>query len=207
MVDVGVLGGTFDPPHLGHLAIAAAARQKLGLQRVIFIPAGQPWLKTEMPVSPSADRFEMVRLAIAPFPQFEISRIEIDRSGPSYSYDTIRELRAGLPNSVEVFFLLGWDSLAQLPRWHEAVRLVQECRLVAVPRPGHARPDLAELERVIPGIAGRVTMLDIPEVNISATDIRQRFARGLSAADLVPPAVETYIRDHGLYLGARHPGS
>jgi nicotinate-nucleotide adenylyltransferase len=207
LVNLGVLGGTFDPPHHGHLAIAAAARQKLELQRVIFIPAGQPWLKTEMPVSPSADRFEMVRLAIKPFPEFDISRIEIDRAGPSYTYDTIRQLRADLPNGVDVFFLLGWDSLSQLPRWHEAARLVQQCQLVAVPRPSHARPDLADLERVIPGITGRVTMLDIPEVNISATDIRQRFARGLSAADLVPPAVETYIRDHGLYLAARHPGS
>jgi nicotinate-nucleotide adenylyltransferase len=148
----------------------------------------------------------MVRLAIVPFPFFEISRIEIDRAGPSYTYDTIRELRAGLDSDVDIFFLLGWDSLAQLPRWHEALRLVQMCWLVAVPRPGYVKPDLADLERVIPGVTGRVTMLDIPEVNVSATDIRQRFARGLAAADLVPPAVERYIRERGLY-GARHPDS
>ena len=95
LVKVGVIGGTFDPPHFGHLAIAQHARRQLELHHVIFVPAGQPWLKMEMPVSPAADRFEMVRLAIAPWPYFEISRIEIDRAGPSYTYDTIKELRAG----------------------------------------------------------------------------------------------------------------
>jgi nicotinate-nucleotide adenylyltransferase len=206
LVKVGVIGGTFDPPHRGHLAVAQEARTQLKFGRVIFIPAGQPWLKTEMPVSPAEDRFEMVRLAIAPFPYFEISRTEIDRSGPSYTYDTVKELRAGLNREVELFFLLGWDSLSQLPRWHEATRLVQMCRLVAVPRPGYGRPDLDELEKAIPGITSRVTMLDIPEINISATEIRQRVTGGLSTADLVPAAVERYISEHGLYR-ARHPDS
>ena len=140
LVKVGVIGGTFDPPHLGHLAIAQHARRQLELHHVIFVPAGQPWLKMEMPVSPAVDRFEMVRLAIAPWPYFEISRIEIDRAGPSYTYDTIKALRAGLKRGVELFFILGWDSLTQLPRWHEAKRLVRLCRLAAVPRPGYVRP-------------------------------------------------------------------
>jgi nicotinate-nucleotide adenylyltransferase len=205
LVKVGVIGGTFDPPHLGHLAIAQAARNKLELHHLIFVPAGQPWLKTELPVSPADERFEMVRLAIAPFPGFEISRVDIDRVGPSYTYDTLRELVGVVGRDATLFFVLGWDSLTQLPRWYQAARLVQLCRLVAVPRPGYPPPDLPALEQQVPGITERVIMLDMPEVGISATDIRQRVAGGLSVADLVPPAVERYIRERGLY--SRRPGS
>ena len=199
MVKVGVMGGTFDPPHRGHLAIAREAWERLGLSFVIFIPAGQPWLKSETPVSSASDRFEMVRRAISPFSHFRISRIEVDRAGPSYTVDTLAELKTGLGTGSELFFLLGWDSLAQLPKWHRASEIIGWCHLVAVPRPGYYRPDIEALEREIAGIEEKVLFLEMAHLDVSATDIRNRVARGESIASLVPEPVEEYIRERGLY--------
>jgi nicotinate-nucleotide adenylyltransferase len=199
VVRVGVLGGTFDPPHKGHIAVAGEARTTLDLSSVIFVPAGQPWLKSGMTVSPSEDRFEMVRLAIAPYPHFTASRIEIDRQGPSYTVETLERLKAEMQSRTQIYFLMGWDCVSQLPRWFRADRILSLCRLAAVPRPGYPRPDLQALESDIPGISRRVDFLDMPLVDVSATDIRARVAAGRSIADLVPEAVERYIRDAGLY--------
>jgi nicotinate-nucleotide adenylyltransferase len=199
VVRVGIIGGTFDPPHKGHLAISQEARVKLDLSCVIFVPAGQPWLKAEMPVSRADDRFEMVRLAIAPYPYFRVSRIEIDRQGPSYTAETLEELKAEMENETEFYFLMGWDCVSQLPRWYDPDRIISLCRLAAVPRPGYPRPDLPALERLVPGISQRVDFLSVPLVDVSATDIRTRVARGSPITDLVPEAVEKYIRERGLY--------
>jgi len=199
VVNIGVMGGTFDPIHNGHLAVAREVSRRLGMERVIFVPAGQPWLKSARPVTPAAHRFEMVRLAVRRYRHFEVSRIEIDRAGPTYTIDTIQQMQAELGRGHEFHFITGWDSLQQLPRWREAVALVRLCRLVAVPRPGVAAPDVGSLETAIPGIAGRLLLLDRPRIDISSTEIRERVARGESIAAMVPKAVERYIRDHGLY--------
>lgn len=195
----GVFGGTFDPVHNGHLAIAGEARVRLNLEEVIFVPAGQPWLKEDREVTPAEHRVEMVRLAIASRPYFRLSVVEVNRAGPSYTVDTIVELLSQR-GDVELYLIMGWDSLAQLPRWREPGRLIKLCRVVAVPRPGSRRPDVEQLEARLPGISQSLTLLDKPEMDISATEIRRRVAQGLPVGHLVPAPVDEYIKKHQLYL-------
>ena len=197
---IGVLGGTFDPIHYGHLAAAEQAIARLKLAEVVFMPVGQPWLKREQRISPSEHRLQMVRLAIADKPYFKLSAMEIERAGPSYTVDTMAELRSQLGAGDELFFILGWGSLAELPHWREPARLIQLCRLVAVTRPGSPTPDLEALESTIPGISRRVMLLDKPRIDISASAIRQRVARGEPIRRLVPEPVAEYITQHRLYL-------
>ena len=199
-MNIGILGGTFDPIQLAHLAVAEEARARLDLAEIIFVPAGQPWLKANSPISTAEHRIQMVRLAIADKPYFKLSTVEIDRAGPSYSVDTVAELQGQLGAGDELFFILGYDSLAEIPLWHEPSRLIQMCRLVAVPRPGYSVPDLKKLEADIPGLSQRVILMDKPEIDISATEIRNRVARGLSISHLVPQPVERYIKQHRLYM-------
>ena len=198
-MNIGVLGGTFDPVHAGHLVIAEEARLRLSLARVIFVPAGQPWLKTGRTLTPAVHRVEMVRQAIAAKPYFELSIIEVDRPGPSYSVETITILQQQLGAEARFFFLVGWDSLAELPQWKEPDRLIQLCKVVAVTRPGFSRPDLKALESSVPGVTQSVVWLDIPPVDISSSDIRKRVAQGLSIHDLVSDEVESYIKEKKLY--------
>ena len=199
-MNIGVMGGTFDPIHIGHLIVAEEARTRLNLVEVLFVPAGQPWLKPSSPISVAEHRVQMVRLAIANKPYFKLSTMEIERPGPSYTVDTIAELQGQLGSEHELYFILGWDNLAQLPQWHEPSRLVKMCRLVAVPRVGYTVPDLKSLEAAIPGLSQSVILLDTPEIDISASGIRERITQGLSISGLVPEAVERYIRQHKLYL-------
>ncbi len=199
-MNIGVLGGTFDPVHNGHIVVAEETRARLNLAEILFVPAGQPWLKEGSPILAAEHRVQMVRLAIADEPCFKLSTVEIDRAGPSYTVDTITELQAQLGVGDELYCILGWDSLAQLPQWRQPSRLVKMCRLVAVPRPGYSLPDINSLETVMPGLLRRLTVLDKPEVDISATEIRERVARGLSIGHLVPERVDEYIRQHQLYL-------
>ena len=200
-MNAGVMGGTFDPVHNGHLIVAEEAKTRLNLAEVIFVPAGQPWLKAERTISAAEHRLQMLRLAIANKPHFKLDTVEIERAGPSYTIDTIAELQDKLGNEVELFFILGWDSLAELHEWREPSRLIQVCYLVAVPRPGYPRPKLKALEAGIPGISQRVMLLDEPYVDISASAIRDRRARGLSIRHLVPEPVNRYIKEQGLYAG------
>jgi len=199
-MNIGVLGGTFDPVHNGHLIVAEEVKTRLNLAEIIFVPAGQPWLKAERPISPAEHRLQMLRLAIADKPYFKLSTIEIERTGPSYTVDTITELRGQLGSEDELFFILGWDSLAELPQWREPSRLIKMCYLVAVPRPGYPRPKLKTLEVIIRGLSQRVMLMKKPEIDISASAIRERVARGLSIRHLVPEPVNRYIKEHGLYL-------
>ena len=199
-MNIGVLGGTFDPVHNGHLIVAEEAITRLNLAEVIFVPAGQPWLKADIPISPAKHRLQMLRLALADKPQFKLSTMEIERPGPSYTVDTIAELRDKLGSEDELFFILGQDNLSQLPQWHDAPRLIQMCYLVAVPRPGLTRPNLKTLEASIPGVSQRVMLTDKPYIDVSASDIRDRVARGLSVRHLVPEPVNRYIKEHGLYV-------
>lgn len=198
-MNIGVLGGTFDPVHVGHLKLAEAVVSRLDLSGIIFVPAGNPYLKVNQHITPAEHRLAMVRLAVAGHPEFRVSAMEIERPGPSYTVDTISELRKGLKAEDELFFILGWDILGELSCWREPARLIQLCRLVAVPRVGYPIPDPVSLERAIPGLSHRVIVLGKPVINISATVIRERVARGLSIRHLVPEAVADYIKEHGLY--------
>ncbi len=199
-MNIGVLGGTFDPIHNGHIIVAEETRVRLNLAEVLFVPAGQPWLKEDSSILAAEHRVQMVRLAIANEPCFKLSTMEIDRPGPSYTVDTIAELKAQLGSGDELFFILGWDSLAQLPQWREPSRLIKMCHLVAVPRPGYSLPDLNSLEAIIPRLSRSLILLEKPEVDIDATGIRKRVAQGLSIRHLVPEPVDGYIRQHKLYL-------
>jgi nicotinate-nucleotide adenylyltransferase len=196
---IGVLGGTFDPVHKGHITIAEEARSQLALTEVIFVPAAQTPLKEYGRISPVEHRVRMVRLAIADYPYFRLSTVEAERSGPSYTADTVVEMKTKLGVGDELFFIIGLGSLAQFPLWREPSRIIQTCQLVAVSRPGYAVPDLNSLEAAIPGISRRLIMLDKPEIDISATEIRERVARGLSVRHLVAEPVAEYIEQNGLY--------
>ncbi len=198
-MNIGILGGTFDPVHNGHLILADVAREQLNLSVILFIPAGQPWLKTERIITPAQHRLQMLRLALEDKADFRISEIEIERSGPTYSIDTITALKKDPYAGDELFFILGQDILMQFPQWHDASNLVQLCYLVAAPRPGVKKPDLKALEVEIPGITQRVMLMKKPLVDISASDIRERVARGLSVRHLVPEPVNRYIKEQRLY--------
>jgi nicotinate-nucleotide adenylyltransferase len=197
----GVLGGTFDPIHNGHLAIAEEARRELSLDEVIFVPASCPRLKAASPVATPGQRVHMVRLAISVSPYYRLSTVEVERPGPSCSVDTVAELRGQLDEAGELYFILGQDNLAELPRWREPERLVKMCRLVAVPRPGLRLPDLKALEAAIPGLARSLILLEAPHIDISASLVRERVSRSLPIGHLVPGAVADYIREQGLYAG------
>ena len=196
----GILGGTFDPVHTGHMVVADVVREELGLTEVVFVPAGEPWFKAGASVLPAEHRLNMVHLAIAGKYYFKASAMEIERKGPTYSVDTMAEMRREIEDNDELFFIIGWDNLMELPRWHQPERLISLCRLVAVPRVGFPVPDLASIEASIPGISQRVIMLDKPQIDISASVIRQRVRQGLSISHLVPEAVEKYIKEHNLYI-------
>ena len=195
----GVMGGTFDPVHEGHLIVAEEASAQLGLAEVIFVPAGQPWLKTNQFILPAEHRLHMLALAIAGKAHFKLSAIEIERGGSTYTVETIAELRGQLGDGDEIFFILGWDSLAALPQWREPSRLIEMCHLVAVPRPNYPLPDLKAMEALLPGISERVVMMDKPEIDMSSSAIRDRVKEGLSIHHLVPESVEKYIGEHKLY--------
>jgi nicotinate-nucleotide adenylyltransferase len=196
-----LLGGTFDPFHLGHLGLARAARDQLGLERVLVVPAAEPPHKPGRPISPAPLRLAMVVAGIAGEPRLEASRIEIDRPGPSFTVDTVAELVETSPPgwSTDIVVILSADSFAGLPSWHEPERLVALARFAVAPRAGHPFPGLDELAARLPGLAGRVDRLDLPPIDVSASEIRRRAAVGASLDGLVPPAVEMLIRDNGLY--------
>jgi nicotinate-nucleotide adenylyltransferase len=198
----GMLGGTFDPIHAGHLALARVALDQLGLDRILFVPAGQPPHKRGRPITPAEGRLAMVHLAIAGEPRFAASRIEIDRSGPSYTADTAEALVAGRVTDgrpTELTVILSAESFAELPSWHEPARLLRLARIAVAPRPGHPAPSPAWLAQRLPGFADRVDVLEGPHLDISASDIRARVAMGRSIEGLVPPPVAEYIKEHHLY--------
>jgi nicotinate-nucleotide adenylyltransferase len=197
-MNVGVLGGTFDPIHVGHLIIAEEARVELGLSEVLFVPAGNPWLKVNRAITPAAMRVEMVRRAIGGNEHFRLCTLEVERSGRSYTVDTIASLKKQL-GEQSFFFILGQDSFNDLPLWKDPARLVELCRLVVVPRVGLTLPELNSGPFAIPGLADRVTELSTPLIGVSSSEIRQRVARGLSVRYLVADGVAEYIAEQGLY--------
>ena len=196
---IGILGGTFDPVHLGHLIIAEEAMSSLGLDRVIFVPAGDPWMKADIPISPGPNRLAMVLDAVAGNPTLHVSPVELDRSGPSYTVDTLEELQEDYGSQAEYFFIIGADALKNFGQWRKPDRVLELCTLAVVGRPAQETLDLSVLEATIPGIGNRVEMVYGVAISISSTDIRKRIAEDRSISHLVPPAVESYIREHGLY--------
>jgi nicotinate-nucleotide adenylyltransferase len=197
-VRIGILGGTFDPPHIGHLVIAEEARVKLALAKVYFVPARQPPHKMGEPVSPLQDRVAMLRLALDTSPFFVLSLVEANRPGPSYTVDTIRQLHKEFPPATELFFIMGMDSLAELPTWHKPSDLIEMCHLAVLRRPGYSA-DMEELEKKIPGIKSRVLFIPAPELEISSSDLQGRVRQGLSIQYMVPDGVANYIVQHHLY--------
>jgi len=200
-VRLGVLGGTFDPPHVGHLLLAEEARLALGLDQVLFTPAGGPWRKAGQELSPREDRLAMVRLAVADNPHFAVSALEIEREGPSYTAETLAALHEQLPDDSEIFFILGQDSVADLPNWRQPQRIISLARLAVAARTAWEPAEASALEKEVPGISQRLVWLDMPRIDISSTAVRDRVRRGLSIRCWVPPSVEEYIRQHGLYVG------
>jgi len=195
---LGILGGTFDPIHHGHLLAAEEAHHQLALDRVLFVPAGVPPHKPARPISPADHRVRMVELAIANKPHFALSRVDVDRPGPSYTVHTLELLRARWGPGPQFFFIEGNDSLSDIACWYQPQRLIELCELAVVARPG-AQIDLAGLERQVPGITGRIHWVQIPLLQISSSDLRARVRAGRSISYLVPREVEDYIRRHGLY--------
>jgi nicotinate-nucleotide adenylyltransferase len=217
---LGLLGGSFNPIHKGHLAIAGQVLDKVQLDRVLFIPTGDPPHKRDGSLAPAKHRYEMVRLAIADTPSFGLSDMELRRTGKSYTIDTVRTLRRQFGSSTELYFLIGLDAFLDVPNWKDPLELLHLCRFVVVPRPGQCFQSLATLP-LLPTldlqplaqldrgesprleIAGPlcrgIICLPIPPCSTSASDIRQRIRQGTTLANLLPPLVESYILQHRLY--------
>lgn len=196
---LGVLGGSFDPVHLAHLLMAEAVREALALDLVLFVPAGVQPLKQGQPVTPAEDRLAMLELAVADNPCFAISRVDVDRQGPSYTADTVRQLREQWGGvTLQMWFIIGSDSLASFPRWRDPLAILAETRLAVVRRPG-IDVDMPVLEQTVPGLGTSVDWVDAPLVAISSTDIRQRVKEGRSIRYRVPESVREYIESRNLY--------
>ena len=195
---IGVLGGTFDPVHNGHLHIADTLRTALNLNGVLWVPAGRPPHKSDQIVSSDHDRLTMLDLALAGSAADEISTIDINRSGPSYTADTLEILAEHFP-STRLFFLMGEDSLRDLPAWRDPQRILRVAELAVAGRPG-VEVDLASLELQVPGVQKRALVVPTEEIAISSSEIRRRVRENQSIRGLVPAMVEAYIYDRGLYM-------
>lgn len=192
---VGMMGGTFDPIHVGHLAIADEVREALDLERILFVPAGTPPHKPAAEVTSVEHRVAMVEAAIADNEAFELSRIEVDRAGPSFTVDTVEVLAS----TFEVTVILSAETFHELPSWHAPDRLFAAAHVAVVPREGYAAPDPAWLSKAFPGREDRVRYVEAPHLGVSSTGIRARVRDGRSIRYLVPDAVAAYIAAHGLY--------
>lgn len=194
----GIFGGTFDPIHVAHLAVAEAALDDLGLASVTFIPAGEPPHKRDRTISSAEHRLAMVQAAVADNPGFRVSRIEMDRDGPSYTVDTLAALATD-GGALPLALIMSMDSYLDLPDWREPQRVLALAALVVTPRDGVADAEPDFLERHFPGTTARVVMLRGPRLRLSASELRARAAAGRSLRYLVPDAVSAYISDHALY--------
>ena len=192
---VGIMGGTFDPIHHGHLVAASEVESLFGLDEVIFVPTGEPWQKSDRRVSPAEHRYLMSVIATASNPRFWVSRVDIDREGPTYTIDTIQDIAAQRPGA-ELFFITGADALSQILSWKDAEAALKLARFVGVTRPGY---DLTDEHLPFDS----VTMLDVPAMAISSSDCRERVAGGRPVWYLVPDGVVQYINKHNLYAEAR----
>lgn len=197
MARLGIFGGTFDPVHLGHLIMAEEFREQLGLDRVLFLPAGQPPHKIGRVISPARHRVAMLHLAIAGEPAFGISYVDVERPGPCYTADSLAILRERHPGE-ELVFLMGQDSLADLPTWHDPNRIAAQAVLGVALRPG-VTIDVEQVLAAVPAARGRIQFVRAPLIEIAASDVRRRVAEGRSIRYHVPREVEDYIYAHRLY--------
>jgi nicotinate-nucleotide adenylyltransferase len=193
---LGVMGGTFDPIHHGHLVTAEEARAQFNLDEVLFVPTGHPWMKAHENVSPAEHRYLMTVIATASNPHFNVSRVEVDREGPTYAVETLRQLRDEQGAGTELFFVTGADAMLEILQWKEPEELFELSRFIAATRPGY---DLTVFQHGAPAHDARVSVMPIPALAISSTDIRARVAEGRPIQYLVPEGVEYYIEKVGLY--------
>jgi nicotinate-nucleotide adenylyltransferase len=186
------MGGTFDPIHHGHLVAASEVAARFTLDEVVFVPTGRPWQKSHEHVAPAEDRYLMSVIATASNPQFSVSRVDVDRAGPTYTVDTLHDLRTTFGSDAEMFFITGADALSQIFTWRGVDELLTSVHFVGVTRPGHALAD--------PGLPeGRVTLIEVPALAISSTAVRRRVQSGEPVWYLVPDGVVQYIAKRGLY--------
>lgn len=196
---IGFLGGTFDPVHNAHILMAESVLLSFNLHLVLFVPSSQPWMKGRITVTPPEHRLSMLRLAIKSNPLFDISTVDLERAGPSYTVDTIEDLYRQYGLMDELIFIIGDDNLRELPRWKHPEKLLQQCQLVVLPRLGNAEDELTNLENSIPGISERVTFLHVTKISTSSSYVRECVSTGRPIHDMVPEAVEKYIRENRLY--------
>ncbi|MCW6008030.1 nicotinate-nucleotide adenylyltransferase [Micromonospora sp. CPCC 205371] len=189
---IGIMGGTFDPIHHGHLVAASEVANRYGLDEVVFVPTGEPWQKGDVPVSPREDRYLMTVIATASNPQFHVSRVDIDRAGPTYTVDTLRDLRAQYGPKAQLFFITGADALGKLLSWKDTDQMFEMAHFIGVTRPGFALSD-----DHLP--ADVVSLVQVPAMAISSTDCRERVAAGKPVWYLVPDGVVQYIAKRRLY--------
>jgi nicotinate-nucleotide adenylyltransferase len=195
---IGVFGGTFDPPHLGHLILASEARSQLGLTRLLWVLTALPPHKRGQVIGPLEDRLAMIRLALKDEPAFELSRVDIDRPGPHYTLDTLNLLRQQHVGS-ELVLVIGGDSLRDLPQWHRPADVLAACDSIGVMRRPGDEIDLTELEASLPGLIEKLSFVDAPLLEISSHEIRERAGQGLPFRYYVPAEVHQYIVSHHLY--------
>lgn len=199
-MNIGILGGTFDPVHLGHLSIAGSAIEQASLEQVLFIPAGNPRLKQAEPLASVVDRLEMVRLATVSNPRFKVCDLEAHRPGPTYTVDTLVELGAKLEPASDLFFILGLDVLGQLDNWKDPARVLELCQLLVLDRPGQQQFDWVDFYRRVPQAEGRIRTVTAPMIDVSATELRRKVAAGEDLERQTPDLVAQYIRERKLYL-------
>ena len=193
---LGIMGGTFDPIHYGHLVTAEIARSKFALDTVVFVPSGHPPHKQSVP-GHAEQRLMMTLLATVTNPYFQLSRSEVDRLGPSYTYDTLREFQGLYGAKSEFFFITGTDAVLEMLAWHNGEKLVDMCSIIAATRPGYR---LTDVHRLPDNFREKIELMQVPALSISSTDIRCRIREGKPIKYLLPEAVETYIYKQGLYL-------
>jgi len=191
------MGGTFDPIHYGHLVTAEEALQQFELDGVMFVPTGRPWMKAHDVISPPEDRYLMTVIATASNPLFQVSRMEVDRDGPTYTVDTLRGLKDEMGEKTDLFFITGADAVLEIFQWKDRALLFELAHFIAATRPGY---DLERLTARTPADTSDVTVMNIPALAISSTDIRGRVATGRPIRYLVPEGVKSYIEKAGLYL-------
>ncbi len=197
----GIMGGTFDPIHQGHLVTAEAARSEFKLEKVVFVPSGQPPHKRGLQISPKEDRYLMSVLATAANPYFEVSRTEIDRPGESYAYETVRYFKEIMPERSELFFITGADAIMEIVTWKNVGLLLEMCTFIAATRPGYSLHELKEklISNISTVYAHKIIPLEVPAMAISSTDIRQRVKSKCTIKYLLPEAVENFIQKNDLY--------
>ncbi len=199
---IGIMGGTFDPIHYGHLICAEQAREQFELDFVVFMPTGNPAFKQKCDVTCANDRYEMVKLAIRKNDDFDVSRLEVDREGVTYTYETLRELRELLPESAKLFFITGADAILSVLKWRNSAESMRLAHFVAATRPGYDYTALREELESNEEMAHGVSFFEVPGLAISSTDMRKRVREGKSISYMTPFSVERYIAKHGLYADA-----